>query len=217
LKKLRFLAFAFLATSNVAMAEAGYAGECNVLIQTIRSTETWKQNGLPLSQIKTIIDENLLKIKAGHLATPDERDQWHSMETRIFQGEKLDSQYVAESVGRFCKPPYTTTEYGATANENRSSDKPDRAMVCRQKGIVFMMAAENRNVGRSPQEAYQIIGGGYFHKGAQDAGLTKDFVKQAINTVYFDPGFINAGGMPLAQQMEGYCLRDGKPQFEPLK
>jgi hypothetical protein len=93
----------------------------------------------------------------------------------------------------------------------------DQQMLCRIKGIVFMMAAENRNVGRSPEEAYQIIGGGYFHKGAPDTGLTKDFVKQAINLVYFDPGFTNAGGMPLAQQIEGYCLRDGKPQFEPLK
>ena len=198
-----------------AFAESGYRGECNVLIQTIRSTELWKENGFPMSQIKTIIDNNMRNTSIGHVATQNERDQWYFQAAQIFSGMKLDSQWVAESVGRFCKPPYTTIEYGT-----QSQTPPDdfnRRQSCQQKGIVFMMAAEDRDAGRSPQEAYKIISGAYLHEGAPYVGINKDGIKQAINLVYFDPGFTNARGPRFSDQVRDYCMRDGKPQFQPLK
>lgn len=91
-------------------------------------------------------------------------------------------------------------------------------LSCRVKGEVFKNAAELRDQGGSPEWAYPIVAGGWLNKQvAPIPGIDKEFVKQAINMVYFDPAFINAGGQRLASQVEGYCLRDGKPQFKPLK
>jgi hypothetical protein len=94
----------------------------------------------------------------------------------------------------------------------------EKQISCSAIGTTYLMAAGDRDAGRSPEQAYQIIAGGFLHAGATPvAGINKESIKKAINAVYFDPAFTNAGGQRLADQVMNDCMRDGKPQFQPLK
>lgn len=91
-------------------------------------------------------------------------------------------------------------------------------LSCRAKGDIFRSAAELRDQGNSPEGAFPTVAGGWINKQiAPIPGITKDFVKNAINAVYFDPAFANAGGPRLAAQIENLCLSGGKPRFKPLR
>lgn len=90
----------------------------------------------------------------------------------------------------------------------------DKMTGCIFKGTLFQQAASFRDYGVSPKEALRTMGqrvsGGQF-------GLSMDFIKHSINLVYFDPDFAYAHGQALADQIRSACLRDWKPEFQPLK
>lgn len=90
----------------------------------------------------------------------------------------------------------------------------NKTQYCAAKGSIFQNSADIRNMGRSPKDALDVA------RGFESTGtyaITSDYIKRAINLVFFDSGFTNAGGMPLQQQVMNDCMRDGKPKFEPLK
>ena len=90
----------------------------------------------------------------------------------------------------------------------------NKTQYCSAKGYVFSNAAESRGLGMSPQSAFDSS------LGLESSGkyqISRDYIKRAVNLVYFDPGFTNAGGFPLQQQIMDDCMRDGKAKFQPLQ
>jgi len=85
---------------------------------------------------------------------------------------------------------------------------------CLHYGGLFSSASSFRNYGLPPAEALRSIRQSAANERRE---ISVEVVKQAINTVYFDPDFAYAGGEALGSQMRNLCLRDGKPQFQPLK
>ncbi len=91
-------------------------------------------------------------------------------------------------------------------------------LACRAKGNIFRMATDIRDQGSPPEAAYNIAAGGWLTKEVGNlAGINKEFIKKAINKVYFDPDFINAGGPLFERQVYDNCMNGGKPKFQPLK
>lgn len=86
-------------------------------------------------------------------------------------------------------------------------------IVCQLRGEVFSSAAQIRDQGGDPKTAYGVAG--QYIKPVND--IDSAYVKKAVNLVFFDPAFANAGGPRLAQQIADLCLNDGKPKFQPLK
>lgn len=90
----------------------------------------------------------------------------------------------------------------------------DKFTGCIFSGGIFQHAAVFRDHGLSPEEALRTM-----KPGASEGkfGISIEFIKKAINLVYFDPGFTYASGDALAAQIRTLCMRDWKPQFQPLK
>jgi hypothetical protein len=94
------------------------------------------------------------------------------------------------------------------------SDPERENEICRLKGQIFETSANMRNQGVSP-ETVQDMQAGYLKSWTH--GITKEFIKNTINLVYFDPAFINAGGPRLANQIRNICMTGSQSQFQPLK
>jgi hypothetical protein len=75
---------------------------------------------------------------------------------------------------------------------------PEKQRDCLLKGAVFQQAAAYRDQGLPPAYALKAT--------MAQGGVTQDFAKKAINLVYFDPGFVGAGGDALMQQMAQVCM-----------
>lgn len=100
----------------------------------------------------------------------------------------------------------------AQENQNKStSDRDRKSRACLFKGDLFSWIAVIRNSGRSPQEAYNSSTR-YLKE-----DIDESFLKNAINLVYFDPGFSYAGGDALKRQIMDLCMRDWKPKYQPLR
>jgi hypothetical protein len=81
---------------------------------------------------------------------------------------------------------------------------------CARKAEVFEIAAANRDGNISPQDTFSSF------KRANYVGVTDDFLKRAINLVFFDPSFHNSRGQSLMLQMLQVCEHpDGR--WKPLK
>lgn len=85
---------------------------------------------------------------------------------------------------------------------------------CLFAGGVFASSAMYRDHRFAPEEALRSISRD-FPNGKY--GITEAFVKRVINLIYFDPSYAYAGGDALSAQVRDSCLRDGKPEFQPLK
>ncbi len=86
--------------------------------------------------------------------------------------------------------------------------KQDKNCYCTYLGIFYTTLAGSRDQGESPQQWYKALGS-YWEK-----LFPEKLVKKIINQVYFDPGFVNAGGEKLNYQMRDICLGN---TFKPLK
>ncbi|MBC3870303.1 hypothetical protein [Undibacterium oligocarboniphilum] len=86
----------------------------------------------------------------------------------------------------------------------------DNQQICIYKSAVISIAIAERNSGMSPQEALPPL-----KRFAKD-GLSLDWIKKAINLVYFNSAFTNANGEVAGNQVYNQCMR---PDFEykPLK
>lgn len=102
----------------------------------------------------------------------------------------------------------------STANAGSDNSPEEKQSTCRMKGEIFQMAAYSRDHGMSPETALGMASS-YLNSGRPE--LNKEFIKNAINLVYFDEEFINAGGIALKNQVAEYCINDGKPKYQPLK
>lgn len=100
----------------------------------------------------------------------------------------------------------------APCNSTQKSTVDPRS--CAPRGEIFAMVAAIRDQGYSPETALHDASQ-YLGKGIPD--LDEHFIKLAINTVYFEPEFISAGGQLLAQQVRQMCLGSAKPKFKPLE
>ena len=95
----------------------------------------------------------------------------------------------------------------------------DKKALCRDIGTAFESAAYYRDRGSNPEWTFETISYTYISAtdGTSKSGITTELIKQAVNLVYFNSGFAYARGHSFAFQMEGLCMRDGAPQFQPLK
>jgi len=95
----------------------------------------------------------------------------------------------------------------------------DKKALCRDIGLAFQSAAYYRDRGSNPEYTFETVKDSFISqsKGTSESGITSELIKQAVNLVYFNQRFAYARGNSFAYQMEGNCMRDGKPQFQPLK
>ena len=87
---------------------------------------------------------------------------------------------------------------------------PDEMTTCALKSDLYMSAASLRDQGMSPQSAREVLSS---YKGKY---ISADTIKTAINTVYFDGGFQNAGGILLKRQILDVCLNGPGQRYKPL-
>lgn len=92
-----------------------------------------------------------------------------------------------------------------------SQDEVRRQQICRQQAEIYMSAAWYRDQGIPPQTAAD--GQAAYIK----SGVAREFIKQAVNQVYFDDRFANAGGSQFKEQMFTICVTGKSSRFEPLK
>lgn len=84
--------------------------------------------------------------------------------------------------------------------------------TCVQKATVYRLAAQYRDEGMSPQQTLEFMHGLNY--------ASERFYKTAINNVYFDRRFADAGGEGLYDAIEAVCLDpDGKydNHYQPLQ
>lgn len=86
-------------------------------------------------------------------------------------------------------------------------------ITCMMEGQVFKTAASYRDQGMSPTQALAAVSG---YERIQSGSVTPEFVKKAINLVYFDGGFAAAGGDALSQQMAEACMYPNG-RYQPLQ
>ena len=76
----------------------------------------------------------------------------------------------------------------------------EAAHICLLKSSAYETAAAMRNAGMPPQNTFNGL------LGFAKDGVTTEWLKGAINEVYFDARFVNAGGEALGRQMYDLCL-----------
>jgi hypothetical protein len=91
---------------------------------------------------------------------------------------------------------------------------PNINVTCKIEGEIFETIATARNRGVAPDVAYKNVSG-YLRSGYQ--GIDEAFLKNAVNTVYFDPEFTDAGGPLFRRRMAERCLNNAKRKFQPLQ
>lgn len=216
---------------------ANAAGDCSALVSDLQAAHTWRDTGMPRSEVPRAIARTMASTNAIRAASDEERAQWNELAIEIFDGRRFTDKQLEHAVGRFCKYPFKLTLDQATQEmEHRQgqkeaerarnapidpqvlypnmSDAEAKQTSCLNLGIMFNQAAGFRNSGASPQWAYNnvVLGirGGKF-------SITSAEAKRIVNLVYFDPAFTYAGGLALQQQVMDSCMRDGKPEFQPLQ
>ncbi|SAK53328.1 hypothetical protein AWB78_01315 [Caballeronia calidae] len=95
-------------------------------------------------------------------------------------------------------------------NSKKGPSERDVMNICMLEGAIYRQAASSRDSGNSPQMARQGLAW------TKSEGFSDRFVKTAINNVYFDPGFANAGGEALANQVAEHCMYPNG-RFVPLR
>lgn len=91
---------------------------------------------------------------------------------------------------------------------------PADSVTCKMEGEIFETIARARDRGVPPDTAYKNTSG-YLRSGYQ--GIDEKFLKDAINTVYFDPEFADGGGPLFRRRMTNRCLDNAKQKFQPLQ
>lgn len=78
---------------------------------------------------------------------------------------------------------------------------------CMKLGMAYQMVAQGRDSNWPPKTALNTI------TASSAWGISIEQGKQIVNLVYSDPGFVNAGGPALANQVYQACLYPhGKPK-----
>lgn len=90
-----------------ASAEDRY-GDCNLLIQLIKSSAYRKQQGWSIQRVYQTLDRLTANSWAGRDATPDERNTWRRLAGYEYDRPgNVSDEYIATELGRFCRDyPY---------------------------------------------------------------------------------------------------------------
>ena len=121
-----------------------------------------------------------------------------------------ETTYPESDLIRYPSPPTKAKKPIVAESSNAKTFTKDQYCIIRSH--VYMNAAERRDIGQSPQEAWQQL----FASDDAWFPVQKEDRKYIINQVYFDPAFKQAHGQALQYQMMQLCLR-GKKEYEPLK
>jgi hypothetical protein len=104
--------------------------------------------------------------------------------------------------------------YGNQGATDEDAARQERIRVCTFKGAFYAAAATSRDQGQSPQDTFAYIKSLRQRIGVN---ISDQYIKTAINQVYFDPGFLRAGGTPLQYQVMQACAANKPLGFQPLK
>jgi hypothetical protein len=107
-----------------------------------------------------------------------------------------------------CKPffndrvPQSQCDAAVHAYQNSPAvqEQQRETNLCLREGAIYQSAASLRDGGVPPQQALHTL------SSMEQQGISEAFVKHAINQVYFDPGFANAGGQALGHQVANLCM-----------
>jgi hypothetical protein len=80
--------------------------------------------------------------------------------------------------------------------------------ICSLVGSVYETAASARDMKMPPEKALDMV--------SAYSEVPLEGRKKIINEVYFDQGFVYAGGTPLRYQMMDLCM-NGPKNWKPLK
>jgi hypothetical protein len=83
---------------------------------------------------------------------------------------------------------------------------------CVFTSAMFSSIATHKNLGVSPDETFQIA-----KQLMVGQNTTDESIKKAVNLVYFNDAFSYSHPEILRLQVFDLCMRDWKPQYEPLK
>jgi hypothetical protein len=95
------------------------------------------------------------------------------------------------------------------------AQSPKDIEQCSQKADIFTSAAQARDTGEPPQDFYNFKVQSFNAMHDKD-GLTIEFIKKAVNLVYFDPQFSQAGGQALYNQALEACLHP-RGRYQPVQ
>lgn len=84
-----------------------------------------------------------------------------------------------------------------------------REHECAMKGLTFQMAATWRDSRFSPQQAFDYIRNANY-------GVDDEFIKRAVNLVYFDDKFSGVPGEAMNQAITQACISP-PPQWKPVQ
>jgi len=108
----------------------------------------------------------------------------------------------------------TFAALSASAVEIDNKEKYSKRVVCSLKGEIHKLAAHDRDIGNSPEVAYNMLLG--FSRSSNKSGITKEVIKSIVNQIYFDAGFTHARGLSLQNRVVDHCMRDLDPRYKPL-
>ncbi|MBV6273063.1 hypothetical protein KVP09_09060 [Alcaligenaceae bacterium CGII-47] len=94
------------------------------------------------------------------------------------------------------------------------SAAPIDTVTCRMEGEIFENIARARDRGMAPDAAYKNVSG-YLRSGYE--GINEAFLKGAVNMIYFDPEFAQAGGPLFRRRMTERCIENARQKFQPLQ
>lgn len=218
LLRLYLIVLSIFGASLPSYAARHFSGDCGEVIQNIQVATGFRRRGESLDSYLSALERSGLFRNAGEA----DREIRLNLAKRKYDGEDLSDEDIAKSIGAICKSQYTapilTPQEQDMADRQASNEtftpQGQKIRGCSDRGGVFYQALAMRDLGRSPQEAFEQI------KSMEIKGkypITIDYIKNAINLVYFDQGFINAGPDAVSMQVRDLCMRDGKPKFQPLK
>ncbi|WP_430229737.1 hypothetical protein [Paraburkholderia tropica] len=117
----------------------------------------------------------------------------------------------------WCKPyfndrvPQSKCDAAIRAYQNSTAvqEQQRKTNLCLREGAIYQSAASMRDSGMPPQQTLRTL------SPMEQHGISEEFVKHAINQVYFDPELTNAGGPALGHQVANLCLHPNGT-FTPL-
>lgn len=84
------------------------------------------------------------------------------------------------------------------------------AQTCQTEGLAYAVAIQGRDFGLTPQQSLSRM------QDMTTRGVSERFLKQVINSVYFDPRFASAHGDDLQYAATSVCMHP-ESAMKPLK
>lgn len=189
-----------------------HRGDCRIFAATLSATADWRDNHVPLARAQSNVRQTLKKLPPAEGADPASVD---AIVAQIYSSNTASTR-LGNDLRAACGPlpPGVTSapQNQPAVPKTDTAIESDKVRVCAIKGGIYRSAAFSRDQGQSPQDAFR-----YAEALTRAApSIPEQFVKNAVNQVYFDPGFAYAGGEALQMQVALMCTGQ-RPAFQPLK